>query len=279
MREENAADNRSNSKVSKFADQNQIPKLQNAKATSNHSKPRLASSWGAHIVKGFTAEKRAKQQQQQSTIPSKKQPLTNSDVANQKNPFVPAHSRVKRSLIGDLSCSINAAQVHPHGYANPNGNPAHRRQSSTDLFTELDHMRSLLQESKERELKLQAELSECKRNQKELDEVVKRVASLEEEKASLSEQLTALACVSERQEEVVKGERNDGDSSATILSSSSTQNLELEVVELRRLNKELQMQKRSLTCRLSSLESQMSRLAKSSQVMLKFTVSQGVIVN
>ncbi|XLS48105.1 hypothetical protein HN51_022463 [Arachis hypogaea] len=41
------------------------------------------------------------------------------------------------------------------------------------------------------------------------------------------------------------------------------QDLELEVVELRRVNKELKMQKRSLTCRLSSLESQLSCLAKS----------------
>lgn len=248
MREETTAENRSNSKGTKFADQNQIPKIQNAKGNSNHSKPRLASSWGAHIVKGFTADKKTKTQ---ATAISRKQPLTNSDAANQKHSFVPAHSRVKRSLIGDLSCSINVAQVHPHAYSNPN--PTHRRQSSTDLFTELDHMRSLLQESKERELKLQAELSECKRNLKEL----------EEEKSRLSEQLAPLTCLSERQEEeVVKGEHKD----------SSTQNLELEVVELRRLNKELQMQKRNLSCRLSSLESQMSCLAKSSEVFLTLTI-------
>ncbi|XP_028752730.1 protein CHUP1, chloroplastic-like [Neltuma alba] len=133
---------------------------------------------------------------------------------------------------------MNVARVYP--------NLTHRRQSSTDLFTELDHMRSLLQESKERELKLQAELSKCKTNQKEL----------EEEKTKLAEQLAALTtCVSERHEEQeVKGKHKD-----------CTQNLELEVVELRRLNKELQMQKRNLTCRLSSLESQMPCLAKSSE--------------
>ncbi|KAJ1442795.1 hypothetical protein SESBI_00675 [Sesbania bispinosa] len=163
MREDNPSENRS--KASRFADQNQPPKLQNAKGgnpNNNHSKPRL---WGAHIVKGFSADKKTKQQ---STVTSKKQTLTattttttTSDVANQKNPFVPAHSRVKRSLMGDLSCSMNGAQVHPHAY------PTHRRQSSTDLFTELDHMRSLLQESKERESNC------CPANSSESDIVAK----------------------------------------------------------------------------------------------------------
>ena len=117
-------------------------------------------------------------------------------------------------------------------------------------------MRGLLQESKERESKLHAELAECKRHQGEVDELVKKVALLEQEKNSFSEQLAALTttCVSESGE-VVKGEKD-----------SSVQDLELEVVELRRVNKELQMQKRSLTCRLSSLESQLSCLAKSSEV-------------
>lgn len=220
---------------------------------NNHSKPRL---WGAHIVKGFSADKKTKNPQQ-STVPTKKQTLTTtiSDVVvttqKNNNPFVPAHSRVKRSLIGDLSCSLNS-QVHPHAF------PSHRRQSSTDLFTELDHMRSLLQESKERECKLNAELVECKGKQSEVDELVKKVALLEEEKTSLNEQLGSLKSVLERKEEGVKGERRD---------FCSVQNLELEVVELRRLNKELQMQKRNLTCRLSSLEAQLSCPANSSEVI------------
>lgn len=245
MREEisnNPSENKS--KASKFSDQNQPPKLQPAKTTNpnnNHSKPRL---WGAHIVKGFSADKKTKQQ---SSLPTKK--TTTSDNANQKNPFVPPHSRAKRSLMGDLSCS----QVHPHAF------PTHRRQSSTDLFTELDHMRNLLQESKERESKLNAELAECRKNRNEVDELVKKVASLEEEKASLFEQLAVLSrsCGLERQEEVVKGGNED----------SSMQNLELEVVELRRLNKELHMQKRNLTCRLSSMESELSSSANSSEVV------------
>ncbi|CAI8606112.1 unnamed protein product [Vicia faba] len=258
MREEinnnNPSENKS--KASKFADQNHPPKLQTSKTNNpnnNHSKPRL---WGAHIVKGFSADKKTKQQ---SSLPTKKQQT--SDNANQKNPFVPPHSRAKRSLMGDLSCS----QVHPHAF------PTHRRQSSTDLFTELDHMRNLLQESKERESKLNAELAECRKNRNEVDELVKKVALLEEEKASLFEQLAVLSrsCGLERQEEVVKGGNED----------SSMQNLELEVVELRRLNKELHMQKRNLTCRLSSMESELSSSANSSEsdIVAKFKAEASLL--
>ncbi|CAL0300993.1 unnamed protein product [Lupinus luteus] len=259
MREDNPSENKS--KVSKFSDQNQPPKPQNSKGTNNHLKPKLASSWGANIVKGFSADKKTKLQ---STVPTKKQ--TTSDVvivvSNQKIPsFLPTQSRVKRSLISDLSCSTNAS---------PRVHPIHRRQSSTDLFNELDHMRSLLQESKERECKLNVELAECKRNKSEVDELVKKVALLEEEKTSLSEQLVALTCgISERQEEVVKVEKKD----------SSVQNLELEVVELRRLNKELQMQKRNLTCTLSSLESKMSCFPNSSEsdIVAKFKAEASLL--
>jgi len=49
--------------------------------------------------------------------------------------------------MGDSSCSLNVSQVHPHAF------PTHRRQSFIDLFTKLDHMRSLLKESKEGESK------------------------------------------------------------------------------------------------------------------------------
>ncbi|XP_047158361.1 protein CHUP1, chloroplastic-like [Vigna umbellata] len=251
MREEKENPSENRSKVSKLSDQNQPPKPQTTKGTNpnnNGSKTRL---WGAHIVKGFSADKKAK------PFATKKQTLTSSTatsenvvVANQKsngsNPFVPSHSRVKRSLIGDLSCSINPAQVHPHAF------PTHRRQSSTDLFTELDHMRGLLQESKERECKLNAELAECRKRVSEVDEIVKRVGLLEQEKVTLTEQLAALTC------EEVKGEVEQH-------KEVKVQNLELEVVELRRLNKELQMQKRNLTCRLSSIEAQSHCPDKSSE--------------
>ncbi|KAG2689553.1 hypothetical protein I3760_09G144600 [Carya illinoinensis] len=262
MRQEHPSENRT--KVSKFADQNQIPKPQNTKGNSHPSRLRSASSWGSQIVKGFSADKKPKAQQ--ATVQTKKHPLTNSDAVNQKNAFVPSHARVKRSLIGDLSCSVTAAQIHPQGYQ------THRRQSSRDLFVELDHLRSLLQESKEREFKLQAELSECKRNPKvlelarelevkknELDDLVRKVGLLEAEKASLSEQISSLTLISERHEQVSRGEDNENS------IALSSQSLEMEVVELRRLNKELQLEKRNLACRLASLESQSASLAKASE--------------
>ncbi|KAL5771863.1 hypothetical protein ACOSP7_011472 [Xanthoceras sorbifolium] len=263
MREENQSENR-NRTTSKFSDQNQAPKPQNGKNSSvNSSKPR--SSWGSNIVKGFTAADK-KTKLQTSTVIAKKLPLSNnSDVANNQKEsiVVSSNSRVKRSLIGDLSCSANAAQVHPHAYQ------THRRQSSggsRDLFLELDSLRSLLQESKEREFKLQAELSEWKRNPKILelereleerktvaDDLVRRVRLLEDEKISLCEQLATSSSVSLR---------NDCQN-PTI--GSSSRDLEMEVVELRRLNKELQMQKRNLACKLSSMESQLTSLAMASE--------------
>ncbi|KAB1222899.1 Protein CHUP1, chloroplastic [Morella rubra] len=262
MREENPSENRA--KVSKFADQNQIPKPQSTKGNSNPSKFRSASSWGSHIVKGFSAEKKTKAQQ--ATVQTRKQPLASSETVNQKNAFGPSHSRVKRSLIGDLSCSVNVTQVHPHLY------PTHRRQSSRDLFVELDHLRSLLQESKEREFKLQAELSECKRNRKvfgleseletkktECDDLVRKMALLEAEKTSLLEQISSATSISARHEDVSLGEDDD---STIALSSRS---LEMDVVEMRRLNKELQLEKRNLACRLASMESQLTSLSKASE--------------
>ncbi|GMP71566.1 hypothetical protein CsSME_00029917 [Camellia sinensis var. sinensis] len=264
MREENLSENRV--KATKFADQNQIPKGNNAKSNSNSSKPR--SSWGSHIVKGFSGEKKNKLQ---STVPTKKvPPLASLNVVHDKNLFVPSHSRVKRSLIGDLSCSVNATQVHPHSLHN------HRTKAplgSRDLFLELDHLRSLLQESKEREFKLQAELSECKRNPKvldlerelelkksEIDNLVEKVGLIESEKSSLNEHLISLTSSLDRQ--VVDISRRE---EHEIPNASALNNLEMEVVELRRLNKELQLQKRNLACRLTSMESQLATLAKSSE--------------
>lgn len=260
-------DNQSEKKASRFADQNQAPKVQNGNATNGHrSKPR--SSWGSHIVKGFTAEKKNKTK---PTEVSKKLPLSaNADIANQtKNCLVPAQPRVKRSLIGDLACSVNGTQVHPHSCQTQ----THRRQSSgsRDLFVELDSLRTLLQESKEREFKLQAELSEWKRNPKVLelerelesrknqaDELARKLGLLENENKGLSEQLSLIS------------ERNDSESPTTMAGLSPSRDLEMEVVELRRLNKQLQMEKRNLACKLSSVESQLASLAKASEVCNAF---------
>lgn len=139
-------------------------------------------------------------------------------------------------------------------------------------------MRSLLQESKEREFKLQAELTECKRSSRvvdleselevkksEIDGFLRKVELLEEEKSSISEQLLALASISGREKSddtVHKREEQEEIS----MEPSSKSDLEIEVVELRRLNKELQLQKRNLACRLSSVESQLTSLPKASEV-------------
>lgn len=188
----------------KFSDQNQAPRDENTKP----------KSWGAQIVKGFTADKK-----------------TSTLQINKKNPPAPAPLRaVKRSLIGDLASSTVTAATH-------------RRQSSgsRDLFIELDHLRDLVQESKERELKLQAQLSECK-NDSKISDLLERIRLLESENLSLSQQLNS------------KRVENGG-----------LKDLELQVAELSRLNKELQLQKRNLACKLSSVESQLASLSKANQ--------------
>ncbi|KAK6932028.1 hypothetical protein RJ641_001652 [Dillenia turbinata] len=231
MREEKENPSGSRLKASKFADQNQIPRgTNNSKSSANTSRLRSASSWGSHIVKGFSAEKKTKSESDNTLPPCKKQQTLNISSAPAQSQ---SQSRVKRSLMSDLSCSANAIQVHPH---------------SRDLFLEIDHLRNLLRDSKERESELQAELSKCKKTQKELDlerelELKKNeVEKLNLKVHSLEQQLAS---------------RNEG--------QVSSKSLEMEVVELRRLNKELQLQKRNLSCRLSSLESQLATLVKVSE--------------
>ncbi|KAL8513034.1 hypothetical protein ACS0TY_019281 [Phlomoides rotata] len=263
MREETPSENRV--KASKFADQNQSSNG-NVKVNSNFSK--MKSSWGSHIVKGFSAaaEKKTKTRVLQATAAQpKRAPLNNIDITNQKNQTVVSNSRIKRSLIGDLSCSINAKQVHPQAVqtqskTKPIG-------SSEDLYLEIDHLRNLLQESKDRELSLQAELSEYKKNSKSLelekelelkkskiDGLLKKVEILEKEKGNLSGQLVSLASVMGKQDEAVVRE-----------GQNSLCTSEMEVVELRRLNMELQLQKRNLSGRISSLELQLANVVKVSE--------------
>lgn len=112
---------------------------------------------------------------------------------------------------------------------------------------------------------MQAELSECKRNPKvldlerelelkkgEVDSLVSKVGLLESEKVSLTQQLVSLT---------------SGIESEVPNAPASSHNLEMEVVELRRLNKELQLQKRNLSCRLSSMESRVATPLKVSEVV------------
>lgn len=241
-----STESHSHPRALRFANQNQMPRSQNVRQSTNSSKLRSASSWGSQIVKNFDKK-------------TKKLPLLSSDSATQKNSSAaPSHPRVKRSLISDLSCSVGTVQAHP----------THRRSSSSsgsrDLLIELDQLRCLLQESKERECKLQAELFECRRSLEgeaattrvEAEELARKVESLESEKSSLSEQLAALTA-----EGSLMPRRDDLDD-----FTAGSRNLEMEVVELRRLNKELQLQKRNLAYRLSCLESQLASLTKASEV-------------
>ncbi|XP_062191024.1 protein CHUP1, chloroplastic-like [Phragmites australis] len=243
-----------------------------SKSNPNSLKPKFGSSWGSQIVKGFTTDKKTKKT---TAIASKKPPLASVKNVNQTDQQIPYHSRVKRSLIGDFPCSPAGAQVHPHVF------DCHsiRSPASHDLFLELDHLREQLRESKERELALQSELRQCRENSRvselekeldtrksEIDRLERLNTSLEAEKTSLSEQLSALSSMVEHHEENVRldGHGNrvpivDGD------NAPSSGNLEFEVVELRRLNKELQFQKRNLAIKLSSAESKLSGIENSAE--------------
>ncbi|RRT62175.1 hypothetical protein B296_00029485 [Ensete ventricosum] len=232
----------------------------NTKSSGNPVKPKSSSSWGSHFVKGFTTDKKSKQQ---TSIANKKQSIGSSDMSSQKSHSVPYHSRVRRSLVGDLPCSANAAQVHPHVI------DSHRITStaSHDLFLELDHLRELLREAKDRDSTLQSELLQYKENPRalelekevdskriEIEKLTSRVSSLEAENTNLSEQFESLTS---------SFQNSHGADSCAQIQKPSYKNLEIEVVELRRLNKELQFQKRNISFRLSSAESQLAALAKS----------------
>jgi hypothetical protein len=143
------------------------------------------------------------------------------------------------------------------------------------LLLELDNLRSLLQESKERESILQAKLLSYRDNPKikelERDLVTKRreaenltckVGELEAEQANLSEQLLCSSSVLEHQEETTKRDVDISDSE----NRTSQKNLEIEVLGLCRLTKVLQLQKRNLTLKLLSTESQLSSLKRATEV-------------
>ncbi|PWA85548.1 Actin-binding FH2 [Artemisia annua] len=116
------------------------PALEFRTADSEHAFKRTrAFGISDELIKKVKPQVTKKTQQQEVKI---------VNVANTKNPSV--SNRAKRSLIGDLSCST---QVHPQGF-----NKSGSFLGSRDLFAELDQLRSLLQESKDREAKLQGEL-------------------------------------------------------------------------------------------------------------------------
>ncbi|EPS70040.1 hypothetical protein M569_04722, partial [Genlisea aurea] len=204
-----------------------------------------SSSWGSQIVKGISTASADKKQPPKTTT-AKKTPLADSDSANRKknsNNVSSTKSKRLSLLIGDRSCST---QVHPQRVLSAS--------SSQDLFLEIDHLRKSLHQYQERELTLQAHLSQSKNHhhhhhhprvvelEREIDKLQKRVAVLENEKANLSQQLPASHKDKERHDDRVDG---------------GSKGIAMEVLELRRLNKELQLQKRSLSTRVSSLECQL----------------------
>ncbi|GAB2280896.1 hypothetical protein Dimus_015516 [Dionaea muscipula] len=184
------------------------------------------SSWGSHIVRGFSGEKKTKQ----------------------------------------LLKPASTKKVHPQALCSSNN--YNKSMGSRDLLLEVDNLRGFLKESKDREAKLRDELSEWKSKQRnvelereleakrtEIDDIVIRVNQLECE----NKHLLSLTCVSEG-----KLEEEEEEECKSQCGSAAT-NLEIEVVRLRRLNKELQLQKRDLTCRVASLESQLSTPANASE--------------
>uniref|UniRef100_A0A803MRY1 Uncharacterized protein n=1 Tax=Chenopodium quinoa TaxID=63459 RepID=A0A803MRY1_CHEQI len=173
----------------------------------------------------------------------------------------PVSSKVKnRGLISDLSCSVAATQVHPHALQNSINSSKLTVSSSQDLFVEIENLRILLKDSKQREFQLQSELSECRKNQKVL-ELEKEVEGKKNEVESLTRKIKLLESDFKNG---IDG-RQDCENEGFIEKSKKPKNVEMEVVQLRRLNKELQLQKRNLSSRVASLESQLSNCAKSSE--------------
>lgn len=262
-------------KLGKFSGHNQNM-VTNVRSSVNFVKTKSTSSWGSHFVKGFTTEKKTKQQ---TSILNKKQSAVNVEISSQKSHHVSYHSRVKRSLVGDFPYSANVAQVHPH-VCDSNRTTS---TSSHDLFLELDHLRELLRESKERESALQSELKQYKENPRvlelvkevdakriEVEKLTSKINSLETENISLSEQLSSCSSISQSSDGSFKLEGYDNQTadSSSLINTQSDKNLEIEIVELRRLTKELQFQKRNLAFRLSSAESQLAALAKVTEVVM-----------
>ncbi|KAD3336784.1 hypothetical protein E3N88_32303 [Mikania micrantha] len=250
---------------SKYSDENQVPlKCRNNNVQSS-LKPR--SIWGSNIVKGLSADKKNRSQQVGKKSQPPPPPLTNVSNTNSKNPF--ASNRAKRSLIGDLSCSVTAAQVYPQGVhhhcdQNQRLYKSSSSSGSRDLFAELDQLRSLLQESKDREAKLQAELCDFKKKNllalelertvelksSEIDALKNKIDLLESENTSLSEQLNS----QQLQENIKKGVVNS---------------VEVDVLKLRRLNAELHLQKEIFNEVVKKIKAEASMLRQTNEDLCK----------
>lgn len=214
-------------KKSKFSDQNEPPKNSNIGLGSNSSsKLKSASIWGSNIVKGLSGSGDRKSKIQSTTM--------NKLIDGKPNSKV----KLKRGgIISDLSCSVTGTQIHPHGSS---------MNKSQDLFVEIENLRALLNESKQREFRnanLNLELErEVKAKQNEIDSLNRKIRVLESEKIDFKNGYGSLEKVG-----LGKGNKNS---------------VQMEVLQLRRLNKELQLQKRNLSAKVASLESQLSNFSE-----------------
>ncbi|KAG0492521.1 hypothetical protein HPP92_005919 [Vanilla planifolia] len=251
MREDIVFDNRT--KPCKIYQQN-LGFRANGK-NGNPSKAKSSSYWGSQIAKGRVSDKRNKPQ---AIVPEKKPPPDGAVDSTQNNHFIQYPSlRLKGLFLVTFPCSATAVQVHPHAF----DSQMVRSPSSSDIFTELDHLRSLLRESKDRELALQSELRICKNNPRilelewvldrktyEIESMITRINALETEKSGLSEQLASLSSALESPgNSGPEGCQNPLFDVSTEIKPSFYRNLEIEVLELRRTNKELQLQKEKLS--------------------------------
>eukprot|EP01018_Ginkgo_biloba_P030332 Gb_27643 [translate_table: standard] len=212
------------------------------------------------------------------------------------------YSRVKRSLMGDFPRALNTAQVHPRA---SEGN--FTKGADTSGVIELGQLRTLVQELQEREAKLQSDLAEYKGlketvnripelerelNMKrvEAENLSQRMGLLEAEKKKISEEIAHCPALAKEIEEarakikdlqnqmlVESGESKDAIPKQQI--DNRLKDLEIEVVELRRLNMELQHQKREMASKLAAAESQIIALGKltESDVVAKVEAEASVL--
>ncbi|XP_057841601.2 protein CHUP1, chloroplastic [Cryptomeria japonica] len=189
-------------------------------------------------------------------------------------------SRVKRSLMGDFPRAPKASQVYPHD--------SECSLTKDTNSTELDQLRALVQELRESEAKLQNELLEYKG----VNEVVNKIPDLERElniqrteaksfgeiigqleaeKMKMSQELAhypilmkeieeARTKIRELQNQRLTESRHAKEDNLQQYRENHLNQLEVEVVELRRVNMEVQHQKRELASKLAAAELQIISL-------------------
>ncbi|CAN5958786.1 unnamed protein product, partial [Sphagnum jensenii] len=170
---------------------------------------------------------------------------------------------------GSAASSSSSSSSHGHGksktwkiYVGSLSNDA----------AELQVLRSTVKELREKELQMEGELLDLKALDAQTNKIVEleeklqerssqntklrsQVSSLESQKTKLADELAKLAIAEAREAEENK---RDIDTENKL---QALRELEVEVVELRRTNKELQHQKRELTVRMTAAESEVEYFA------------------